>query len=140
MSILTDELDAKQLELLREAVPGLARIGVLSNPSQSGLGGRIREAPDSGIRDLASRYSSLRSRAHQELAKSVRRALFRSELVHFSSFVAISSSFTDNGSWTWPRSTGCRRCTGAGLSWKPGASWRDEVNLSVPDAAARHVR
>jgi putative ABC transport system substrate-binding protein len=27
----TDELDAKQLELLRETVPGLARVGVLSN-------------------------------------------------------------------------------------------------------------
>jgi putative ABC transport system substrate-binding protein len=31
VSILTDEVDAKQLELLREAVPGLQRVGVLSN-------------------------------------------------------------------------------------------------------------
>jgi putative ABC transport system substrate-binding protein len=30
-SILTDEVDAKQLELLKEAVPGLRRVGVLAN-------------------------------------------------------------------------------------------------------------
>ena len=33
VSILTDALDYKQLELLREAVPRLGRVGVLSNPA-----------------------------------------------------------------------------------------------------------
>ena len=33
VSILTDELDAKQLDLLRETVPGIRRVAVLSNPA-----------------------------------------------------------------------------------------------------------
>ena len=41
MSLLSAELVGKQLELLKEAVPQLARVAVLANPSMPGLRFRI---------------------------------------------------------------------------------------------------
>ena len=43
VSLLTSELNAKRLELLKQAVPGVSRVAVLVNPTLSTAGARLKE-------------------------------------------------------------------------------------------------
>jgi putative ABC transport system substrate-binding protein len=74
MSLMTPELSAKQLELLKEAIPAMSRVGVLRDPRGSGhqitvkaaqvaartLGVDVRVADATGPDDFAAAFSRLR--------------------------------------------------------------------------------
>ena len=63
-------LVAKQLQLLKEVMPRLSRVAVLSNPAHPAHPRRLREAEDAG-RSLRVRLRILEARAPTELAKAI---------------------------------------------------------------------
>jgi putative tryptophan/tyrosine transport system substrate-binding protein len=66
LSQITGQLSAKRLELLKEAVPGLAEVGFLWNPDISGRGSELSET-ESAARALGLRVRAMAARTLQEL-------------------------------------------------------------------------
>jgi putative ABC transport system substrate-binding protein len=64
------DLVAKQLQLLKEIMPRLSRVAVLSNPTHPGHPHRLREAEDAA-RSLRVRLQILEARAPNELARAI---------------------------------------------------------------------
>ena len=71
------DLVAKQLQLLREVMPRLSHVAVLSNPTHPGHPHRLREAEDAA-RSLRVRLRILEARAPTELARAISAAADRS--------------------------------------------------------------
>jgi putative ABC transport system substrate-binding protein len=70
MSYLGTELTGKQLELLKEAVPNLARVAVLWNPANPTHPPRLREAK-TAVQGLGLKLEPIAARAPSEIDKAV---------------------------------------------------------------------
>ena len=73
LTSISRELDQKRLELLKEAVPGLARVGVLWNPDMADRAGEFQEVEEAA-RALGLEVRSLEVRDHGALEAAFERA------------------------------------------------------------------
>jgi putative ABC transport system substrate-binding protein len=69
LSLMNAELDGKRLELLKEAVPTAARVGVLFNPTSTGAVPRWRET-ENAARSLGMQLHALEVRRAEELERA----------------------------------------------------------------------
>ena len=121
LTLLAQNLLVKQLELLRETVPRLTRVGVLGSTgarlppggrqeldaAAKAVGVQLLYVDVHGSRDIDSVFENLvRSRVDGLLVRAD----------------PISSRRTTGASSPWPSGTGCRRCTGFTRTPKPAAS------------------
>ena len=66
LSIMAPEIVGKQLQLLREVVPSVSRVAVLSNPANPGSAAQLREAEAAG-RALNMQLEALEARVPKEI-------------------------------------------------------------------------
>jgi len=107
LTTLARELNGKRLELLKEAVPRISRVAVLSNPAtlSSGPGlGRTREA----ARSLGLQLEGFEVRGPEEF-DSAFSAMAKARAQGFSRIRTHSSTSTPNSSRAWLSKAGCRR-------------------------------
>src|SRR2546426_11472508 len=67
VSALTRELSGKRLELLKDLVPGLARVAVVWNPVEVSAGRQLRDTEDAA-RGLGLQVQALEGRARGDFA------------------------------------------------------------------------
>jgi putative tryptophan/tyrosine transport system substrate-binding protein len=69
LSMMTPEVVAKQLELLREVVPKISRVAVLGNPANPGNAPQVRAA-ETAVRALGVRLQLLEARGPSEIDRA----------------------------------------------------------------------
>ncbi len=106
---LTVELTAKNLELLKEAVPRLSRVAVLVNPSSPDAVA-VWKAAEAGGRNLGLKLHLAEARSPGDLEKAIMEATNSMRMGSSSPRSRVCSSSTDGRSSRPPPGTGCPPC------------------------------
>lgn len=106
-----DELDGKRLELLREALPSLARVAVVWNPASRRERLASLEAP---ARALGVQLESIQARDVQDIERALGGGA-RRRLDACWRWPPPSCGASASASWRWRLAIGCPRCPRAGL-------------------------
>ena len=122
ISVMGIELGGKQLELLKEAVPGVARVAVLRNPANPGAAQGLRVL-EGAARALEITLHPVEVRGADEFERAFA-TLLRCHARRACSGAGPPLFFhTDPGSSTWWPSTDCQQCTCIGNGRMLEGSW-----------------
>ena len=119
------DIAGKQLQLLKEVVPGVRRVAVLYNPAGSPVTPLILESIRSAARSLDLPLVMLEARGPADFdaafAAMVRERAGALLLTGDSMFLSI-----ERGWPSWRRNTACPRCRRDGSGWRPAAWCRTD--------------
>ena len=119
---LQKELHAKRLALLKETVPGIRRVAVLSNPAHPNAVENV-EAATQAARSLASTSSYSTSPRRQSWRKLSARSV-AGALTVSSCCMTSCSGPAGRTSWGWRRRAACQRSTRNGPTLRWAACYR----------------
>ena len=110
VTALGQVLNVKRLELLKEAVPGVKRVAVLTNPASPYTEPFLRES-EAGARALGIEVRVLEARDPDDLEKAFE-AIVNERAEALMVLPDPCSSPIADGSWSWRPNIGCHRSLG----------------------------
>ena len=116
INFFIDELVPKRLALLRELLPGLARVAVLSNPTEPSTGS-LAENVEGAARRLGLQIQMIEASTSQQIDEALSRLAVTGPMRCLSGpmFSSIPAKFS---SPFWRRATGCRPALACGIMSK----------------------
>ena len=120
LTALARDLSGKRLELLKETIPGLPRVGVLWDPRSQGAA-RFFQETEAAAWALGVQLQALEVQSPEEVGGRSQPPR-KDEPAPSSCCRVPSPRRTADESWNLQRSIDCQRCLGKGHTWKPGVS------------------
>jgi putative ABC transport system substrate-binding protein len=121
INIMTNSLEPKRLELLRELVPQASIIGALFDPSFMAYENQLRDVSEAA-RTLHQQVQELRASTDAEIDRAFETVTQQ----HIAAVTSPPDLFLIRGAtslWPWRHATWCRRCTiSANFLWPGGSS------------------